>query len=379
MKIILGKQIEEVKKKDSENEKNLLKNRNSEDINELNEDDIYFHSNAIKYIKLGTNTVNRIYLNHSIVYELQDTIDSNLFHSLVPAATASSIVFDKLENQDVSNFNLIGFCDANNHIAVYNYNTEYLILNIRNAINYAPLSCSVFLAEYSVLNHCIFINFDTSYVTLMVSMFRGCSSLTNLDLSNFNTDKVTYMDSMFFNCRSLTTLNLSNFNTNSVLSMGSMFNGCNSLTNLDLSNFYTDKLTYISNMFYNCSSLTYLNLSNFNTDKVTYMDYMFYNCSSLTNLNLSNFNTGKVKTMEQMFSYCSSLQKIISNTFSDLSLTSSWYMFYRCTSLVGGNGTAYSYPHTGIDYARVDGENGLPGYFTAPPANKKINKNKNKK
>lgn len=44
-------------------------------------------------------------------------------------------------------------------------------------------------------------------------------------------------------------------------------------------------------------------------------------------------------------------------------------MFLNCTSLLGGNGTTYSSSHTNADYARVDGENGLPGYFTAPANN----------
>lgn len=48
---------------------------------------------------------------------------------------------------------------------------------------------------------------------------------------------------------------------------------------------------------------------------------------------------------------------------------SSYYMFLNCTQLVGGNGTTYDANHIDAEYARVDGENGLPGYFTAPVAN----------
>ena len=44
----------------------------------------------------------------------------------------------------------------------------------------------------------------------MSSIFRGCSSLTNIDLSNFN---VIVMSSMFNGCSSLTNIDLSNFNT----------------------------------------------------------------------------------------------------------------------------------------------------------------------
>jgi len=39
-----------------------------------------------------------------------------------------------------------------------------------------------------------------------------------------------------------------------------------------------------------------------------------------------------------------------------------------CTSLAGGNGTKYSGAHVDGEYARIGGEGGLPGYFTAKGA-----------
>ena len=313
MKICLGKElVDKVKKKDSENEKNLLKNRNSEDINELNEDDVYFNSNTVKNIKLGTNTVNRIYLNNSIVYELEDTIIASKFHSLVPA-TATSIIFDKLENQDITGYNLVGYCDVNNYIAVYNNNTEYLVLNIRNAINYAPPFLNSFFSNYNKLNTCIF--------------------------DNFATDNVTNMSYMFYNCSSLKSLDLSSFKTHNLLNMSAMFSTC---------------------------SFKSLNLSSFDTANVISMAGLFYFCSSIIDVDLSSFNTENVQNTENMFCYNHKLVTIVSNTFNTSALKKSNNMFLACNSLVGGNGTTYSSSHVTAEYARVDGENGLPGYFTAP-------------
>ena len=82
-------------------------------------------------------------------------------------------------------------------------------------------------------------------------MFRGCSSLTNINLSNLNTNNVTDMGCMFSECSSLTNINLSNFNTNNVTDMGCMFSGCSSLTNINLSNFNTNNVTNMSGMFFN--------------------------------------------------------------------------------------------------------------------------------
>ena len=151
---------------------------------------------------------------------------------------------------------------------------------------------------------------NTSNVTSMNSMFRGCDNLTSLDLSNFNTSKVTNMASMFNGCSNLTSLNVSNFNTSLVTNTSYMFGGCSSLTSLDLSNFDTSLVTNMNYMFSGCNSLTSLDLSGFNTSLVTSMTYMFHGCNSLTSLDLSNFDTSKVTNTSYMFNGCSNLTTI---------------------------------------------------------------------
>ena len=89
---------------------------------------------------------------------------------------------------------------------------------------------------------------NTSQVTEMKEMFKGCRSLRTLDLSSFDTSKVTGMWVMFSGCKSLTSLDLSSFNTSKVENMGGMFAGCESLTALDLSNFDTSKVENMSVM-----------------------------------------------------------------------------------------------------------------------------------
>ena len=60
-------------------------------------------------------------------------------------------------------------------------------------------------------------------------MFKGCKSLTKINLSNFNTQNVTDMGYMFYECSSLTSIYLSNFNTQNATNMNNMFTGCNYL------------------------------------------------------------------------------------------------------------------------------------------------------
>ena len=161
---------------------------------------------------------------------------------------------------------------------------------------------------------------DVSNVTTMYNMFRGCTSLTSLDLSNWNTSSVSDMSFMFRGCTSLTSLDLSNWNTSSVSNMNNMFNECTSLTSLDLSNWNTSSVSNMSYMFNGCTSLTSLDLSNWDTSSVTSMEDMFNGCTSLTSLDLSNWNTSSVSNMSYMFYGCTNLSVVDLSSWNFASL-----------------------------------------------------------
>ena len=199
----------------------------------------------------------------------------------------------------------------------------------------APNSnASYLLQDFANLKTIDFGNcFDTSNVTDMHSMFDGCSSLTDLDLSCFETSAVTDMYAMFRNCGSLTHLDLTSFDTSNVTDMSSMFDGCRSLTSLDLTSFDTSSVTDMDSMFFWCESLTSLNLTGFDTSAVTTMGFMFQECSSLTSLDLSSFDTSNVTYMNWMFSWCSSLTSLNLNRFDASAVTEMDSMFYGCDNL----------------------------------------------
>ena len=250
----------------------------------------------------------------------------------------------------------------------------YNLYIVSEAPIFAPINCGAIFCNFKNLISIKFNdNFNTSKVTNMGSMFKGCSSLTSLDLSSFNTSKVismqymfgpcynqdgnsplllyidlsnfntlnvTNMESMFGRCTALKELDLSSFNTSKVTNMLGMFSGCSSLITLDLSSFNTSNVEIIyrnttgnAGMFKNCSSLKELDLSSFNTSKITSMAAMFYNCTSLTSLDLSNFNTSNVTSMSSMFESCSSLTSLDLSNFNTSNVTNMTNMFYNCTSL----------------------------------------------
>lgn len=175
--------------------------------------------------------------------------------------------------------------------------------------------------------------FIGSNVTDLNGMFRGCVSLTELDLSGSNAEKVKNMRSMFYGCVALSNLNLSGFKTGSLTDMQYLFSSCQSLESLDLSGFNTENVTSMVSMFSQCSSLRSLDLSSFNTSKVIGMNLMFYNCTNLESIDLSSFETENLQQMPHMFYSCTKLETLDLSSFATPNMTSMLSAFQNCKNL----------------------------------------------
>lgn len=175
--------------------------------------------------------------------------------------------------------------------------------------------------------------FIGSNVTDLNGMFRGCVSLTELDLSGSNAEKVKNMNSMFYGCVALSNLNLSGFKTGSLTEMRYLFSSCHSLESLDLSGFNTENVTSMVSMFSQCSSLRSLDLSSFNTSKVIGMNLMFYNCTNLESIDLSSFETENLQQMPHMFYSCTKLETLDLSSFATPNMTSMLSAFQNCKNL----------------------------------------------
>lgn len=175
--------------------------------------------------------------------------------------------------------------------------------------------------------------FIGSNVTDLNGMFRGCASLTELDLSGSNAEKVKNMGSMFYGCVALSNLNLSLYKTGSLTDMQYLFSSCQSLESLDLSGFNTENVTSMVSMFSRCSSLRSLDLSSFNTSKVIGMNLMFYNCTNLESIDLSSFETENLQQMPHMFYSCTKLETLDLSSFATPNVTSMLSAFQYCKNL----------------------------------------------
>lgn len=198
-----------------------------------------------------------------------------------------------------------------------------------------PKSCDQWFYLFGGLTKIEHLDYlNTSEVENMGSMFSNCTSLETLDLSSFNTEKVTDMQTMFEGSTNLRTINLpKGFIGSNVTNLNATFRGCASLTELDLSGSNAEKVKNMRSMFYGCVALSNLNLSGFKTGSVTDMRYLFSSCQSLESLDLSGFNTENVTSMKSMFSQCSSLRSLDLSSFNTSKVIDMYLMFYKCTNL----------------------------------------------
>lgn len=105
--------------------------------------------------------------------------------------------------------------------------------------------------EFATAYHTI----DTSSVTTMSMMFAGCTLMPGnnahlVGLKNLDTSSLIYANQMFYNCSHLESVDLSGWDTSSLSSANSMFSGCGKLTELDLSSWDTSSLEASGNYTY---------------------------------------------------------------------------------------------------------------------------------
>jgi len=191
---------------------------------------------------------------------------------------------------------------------------------------------------------------DTKNITSTVSMFRDCSSITNLSLTFLDTSNVSDMSYMFYKFNSSTQVDLTPldmrtsgttnasymfaytqngdfnfdgtlFTSGGISNMSYMFAYMTGTGTLDLSKFNTSGVSNMQRMFFYATTITGINLYSFVTTNVTNMASMFEHAESLTSLNLSSFNTAKVTTMSNMFMDCYYLATLNISNFSTAAIS----------------------------------------------------------
>lgn len=270
-----------------------------------------------------------------------------------------------LKTLDLSRWTPESLCSMNGFFAGC---TSLEKVNVSGWSTYSPAPCSL----NGMFDGCDNLtSIDMSDWDMNVSdvsyLFSGLTNLETLDMSGWTSSSLTNMEGMLAGCENLTSLNLAGMTTKKVTNMSHLFEGCSSLPSIDLSTLDTTKVETMESIFEGCSSATEIVLGKrFKTDNVENLASAFKDCSSLTGLDITRWRTPKMTDMSHMFDGCSDLETITTTVaFSTVEVadrTSS--IFAGCENLVGGNGTQWDPREIGISYAKLDGGEYNPGYFT---------------
>ncbi len=171
----------------------------------------------------------------------------------------------------------------------------------------------------------------------MASMFKYCSSLTNIDLSGWNLDNVTSMESLFQYCPGLTSVTLPKVTSKKIQNMQYMFNGCSALTSVDLSGLNVENVSMMTNLFKGCFNLKEINLSGWVPKSLKEIYGMFSNCTSLESINLSGWNLENMKQIQYMFTGCTNLKTVDLSNWKTPKLSVLGRLITGCENLTYAN------------------------------------------
>lgn len=156
-------------------------------------------------------------------------------------------------------------------------------------------------------------------------LFHSCTSLVKVTLGNVLT--TNRVDGMFLRCSSLTTINAIIFA--SVTNISGIFSGCTSLVSLPEGFSFPDAEN-CAEIFYQCASLTTLP-SSLNFGNCTSLASAFQGCSSLVTLP-TGWNLGKVTNINAAFRDCFLLENagVVDDLLASGNITTANYAFSQC-------------------------------------------------
>jgi predicted ribosomally synthesized peptide with SipW-like signal peptide len=214
-------------------------------------------------------------------------------------------------------------------------NKNYDVYVLADSKIYTPKDSKGLFRGMTSLTNVDTSNMDVSRTEIMTNMFVSCGNLKTLNVAEWNVGNVTHMNFMFYGCKSLESLNVSDWNVSNATNLRALFYDCVKLTELGVAGWNVSQATDMAFMFFHCNSLTSLNLSGWDVSNVTTFEcFMSHNNSKLTSLNLSGWNVAKAENMANMFYGCKALTSLDLNSWKNVGNVKTMYaMFNSCAKL----------------------------------------------
>lgn len=141
-------------------------------------------------------------------------------------------------------------------------------------------------------------------------MFKGCSSLTTVDLTGMGCVKVSDAAWMFYDCRQLRSINMGNLDFGNVTSFARMFSECAALEEINLESVHSNRTVSTAFMFDGCHSLERIDFTGWCNVTISDADSMFAHCWKIKNLDLTGLRLSRLKCVNHMFAGCIGLERV---------------------------------------------------------------------
>ena len=141
-------------------------------------------------------------------------------------------------------------------------------------------------------------------------LLAGSTRLVTLDLHAANTAAVTSLAEMLDGCSALEDANMA-IATDSLTDASGLFRGCSTLNNVDLSAWNPAQLEDMSEMFAGCEELKAVVFPAAPTSSLRRTAGMFRGCTAIEELDLRSLDTRQATDLQQMFAGCRTLQHLI--------------------------------------------------------------------
>ena len=162
-----------------------------------------------------------------------------------------------------------------------------------------------------------FDNFKAEGPFNALEMFKGCSSLTTVDLTGMGCVKVCDAAWMFYGCRQLRSINMGNLDFCNVTSFNRMFSECSAIEEINLESVHSRRPVLTDYMFEGCHCLSHIDFTGWCDVRITSALRMFASCWKIKDLSLAGLNFGSVTNINGMFDGCLGLERV---DFSGLNL-----------------------------------------------------------
>ncbi len=207
--------------------------------------------------------------------------------------------------------------DDSTHTLTFHYDTERDSCKATYTYdvpltNKTPEWISAINADTITVDHVIISSdYAMARPTSCYGWFLGMKNITEIEgIENLNTSEATSMESMFRGCTSLKELDVSRFSTANVVNTTQMFSYCSALTGLDFRSWDLSEDLFARQMFYNCSALEHIYVSeDFALNANCNGEQMFVGCAKLPNFLTNNndktyahYKTGGYLTLLRQFS-----------------------------------------------------------------------------